>query len=129
MDEVLSGLYAVTIHVRNIREARKFYRDTLALRELAYDEKVGRAVFALPGTTTVLRMHVQGPDEGGREPGTVSGIMFRHPDPRAACEEIRRRGGTITNEPRLVELPGTKFVLGVFADPDGNEFVLTNRSD
>ncbi|HLY76910.1 MAG TPA: VOC family protein, partial [Thermoplasmata archaeon] len=94
-----------------------------------FDEKVGRATFALPGTPTILRMHIQGPDEGGREPGTVSGILFRHPDPVAACAEIQRRGGTVTNEPRRVELPGVQFVLGVIADPDGNEFVITNRTD
>jgi catechol 2,3-dioxygenase-like lactoylglutathione lyase family enzyme len=129
MDEVITALYAVTVHVRDIRPARKFYHEALGFREISYDEKSNRASFALPGTSTVLRMHVQGPDEGGREPGTVSGILFRHPDPVAACEEIRRRGGTIANEPRVVELPTTKFTLGVVADPDGNEFIITNRND
>jgi catechol 2,3-dioxygenase-like lactoylglutathione lyase family enzyme len=128
MVEVITRLYAVTIHVRDIAKARGFYRDVLALKELNYDEAVGRAVFALPGTSTILRMHVQGPGEGGREPGTVSGLMFWHPDPVAGCAEIQRRGGTIVDEPHRLELPGASFVLGVFADPDGNEFILTNRT-
>jgi catechol 2,3-dioxygenase-like lactoylglutathione lyase family enzyme len=129
MPEVITGLYAVTLHVRDIRTAREFYRGVLQFRELTFDEAAGRATFALPGTSTILRMHIQGPGEGGREPGTVSGVMFWHPDPTAACAEIKTRGGTITNEPRVIDLPGAKFVLGVFADPDGNEFILTNRTD
>jgi predicted enzyme related to lactoylglutathione lyase len=129
MTEVLTGLYAISVHVRDISTARKFYRDVFGLRELSFDERSHRAVFALPGTSTILRMHVQGPDEGGREPGTVTGVMFRSPDPVSACEEIRRRGGTVTNEPRVVELPGVRFVLGVVADPDGNEYIVTDRSD
>jgi predicted enzyme related to lactoylglutathione lyase len=129
VSEVITGLYALSVHVRDIQKARTFYREVLGLTELSFDAAANRAVFALPGTSTILRMHIQGPDEGGREPGTVSGIMFRHPDPAEACREIVRRGGTVTNEARLVELPGVKFVLAVIADPDGNEFVITNRAD
>jgi catechol 2,3-dioxygenase-like lactoylglutathione lyase family enzyme len=129
MDEVITGVYAITVHVSNIQSSRDFYREVLGLRQLSFDEGSSRATFALPGTSIILRMHVQGPAEGGREPGTVSGVMFRHPDPVAACAEIKRRGGSVENEPRIVELPGVRFVLGVFADPDGNEFIITDRSD
>jgi predicted enzyme related to lactoylglutathione lyase len=86
-------------------------------------------VFALPGTSTILSMHVQAPGEEGREPGTVSGVVFSHPDPTSACEEFKRRGGNVTVEPTLVELPGAKFVRAVVADPDGNEFLISNRVD
>ncbi|MFZ0892583.1 MAG: VOC family protein [Thermoplasmata archaeon] len=129
MTEVVTGLHAVTIHIRDVHKARTFYRDVLGLKEVSFSEARNRAVFALPGTSTLLTMHVQSGDEGGREPGTVTGIILQHPDPMAACEEIRRRGGTIANEPRVIEFPGTKFVLGVIADPDGNEFVISNRTD
>ena len=129
MAEIITGLHAVTIHICDVQRARTFYRDVLGLKEISFDEKVGRVSFALPGTSTILKMHVQGPDEGGREPGTVSGIMFRHPDPAAACTEVLSRGGTVTNEARLVQLPHASFVLGVVADPDGNEFIITNRTD
>jgi catechol 2,3-dioxygenase-like lactoylglutathione lyase family enzyme len=129
MTEVVTGLHAVTIHIRDVHKARAFYRDVLGLKEVSFNEARNRAVFALPGTSTLLTMHIQAGDEGGREPGTVTGIILRHPDPAAACEEIRRRGGTIANEPRVVEFPGVKFVLGVIADPDGNEFIISNRTD
>ena len=129
MHEVIGGLHSVTVHIRDIQAARTFYRDVLGLREVAFDEKASRAAFAIPGTATLLTMHIQAPGEQGRDPGTVSGIVFHHPDPVAACATIRQRGGTVTTEPSVVELPGRKFVRAAFADPDGNEFLLSNRSD
>jgi predicted enzyme related to lactoylglutathione lyase len=127
MTDIITGLYAVTVHITDAKKARTFYRDVLGLKELSFDETANRAAFALPGTSTMLTMHIQGPDEGGREPGTVTGIIFSNPDPMAACEEIKRRGGTVTNEPRVVERPGVKFTMGVVADPDGNEFIISSR--
>jgi len=129
MVEVISGLHSVTLHIRDIHKARTFYRDALGLKEISFDEKASRAAFALPGTSTLLTMHIQGPGEEGRDPGTVSGIVFRSPDPAAACEEIKRRGGSVTAEPKLIESPGAKFVRAVIADPDGNEFIISNRAD
>ena len=130
MSDPVSGLHAVTIHIRDIQKARVFYRDVLGLREVSFDEKANRAVFALPGTSTILSMHIMGPGEEGREPGTVSGVVFSHPNPPEACEEIKRRGGTVTMDAREVELPGgVKFMRAAIADPDGNEFLISNRKD
>ena len=125
MTEVIESLGAVTVHIRDIARARKFYTEVLGLKELTYSEPFQRATFALPGTSTILSMHRQGEGEGGREPGTVSGLVFYHADPFAACAEIRRRGGTIASEPVSVNRPGVvAYTLGVIADPDGNEFVV-----
>jgi catechol 2,3-dioxygenase-like lactoylglutathione lyase family enzyme len=129
MSEVITGLHAVTVHIRDVQRSRTFYKEVLGFKELSFDEKANRASFALPDSSVRLTMHIQGGDEGGREPGTVTGIMFFHPDPVAACAEIKRRGGTVANEPRLIERPGVKFTLGVFADPDGNEFMISDRKD
>jgi len=129
MSEVITGLHAVTIHIRDIQKARAFYRDVLGFKELNFDEKGSRAVFALPGTSTLLTMHIQAPGEEGRDPGTVSGVVFLHPDPATACAEIKRRGGAVTVEPRTIELPGARFVRAVIADTDGNEFVVSDRRD
>ncbi len=126
MVDPIEGLSSVTVHVRDIHVARKFYREVLGLNEAGFTEQSGRAVFTLPGNPTVLAMHVQRPGEGGREPGTVSGIIFHHHDPRAAVEEIRRRGGTITMEPVEVPLPGGTMFRAAVADPDGNEFVISS---
>jgi len=129
MSDVIAGLHAVTVHIRDPERSRGFYRDVLGLRELIFDDRAGRLVYALPGTSTLLSMHVQGPGEEGREPGTVSGLVFSHPDPAAACREIARRGGAIVVEPKLVETAIGSFLRAVIADPDGNEFLLSNRTD
>jgi predicted enzyme related to lactoylglutathione lyase len=129
VSDVVSDLHAVTVHIRDAGKARSFYRDVLGLKELLFDEKAGRLVFALPNSKTLLTMHVPAPGEGGRDPGTVSGLVFGHPDPVAACREIVHRGGTVTVEPTTVETAIGSFVRAVIADPDGNEFLLSNRTD
>ena len=124
MSDVIDGMEAVTVHIRDVERARRFYSEVLGLREVSYIPAASRAAYAIPGTTTLLTMHVQGEGEGGREPGTVSGIVFSHRDPRAACSEIRKRGGSVVDEPRTFPTPLGTVTLGVFADPDGNQFVL-----
>jgi predicted enzyme related to lactoylglutathione lyase len=124
MTTTVEGLEAVTVHVRDIHAAHKFYHEVLGLEAVQFDPKAGRAVFAIPGTEVRLRMHIYDPDEGGREPGTVSGIVFSHKDPGGACAEIARRGGRIVDPPHEIHPPGFTAVLSVIADPDGNEFVL-----
>jgi predicted enzyme related to lactoylglutathione lyase len=124
MSEVIEGMEAVTVHIRDIQRARKFYSEVLGLREVSYIPSASRAAYAIPGTTTLLTMHILGEGEGGREPGTVSGIVFSHHDPKAACSEIRKRGGSIVDEPETFPTALGTVTLGVFADPDGNQFVL-----
>lgn len=124
MPATIEGLEAVTVHIRDIHKARKFYGEVLGLHEIQFDGAVGRAVFAIPGTSTTLRMHVYDPEEGGREPGTVSGVVFAHHDPKSACAEVVRRGGVVTDPPHEIHPPGFTATLAVIADPDGNEFVL-----
>ena len=129
MTEVVEGLHGVSVHILDPPRARTFYREALGLREVSFDERRGRIVFALPGTSVLLTMHVMAPGEEGRPAGTVSGIAFHSADPTAACAEFRRRGGTVTVEPTVVEVDGIRFERAVIADPDGNEFLLTNRRD
>jgi predicted enzyme related to lactoylglutathione lyase len=124
MTEVIEGMEAVSVHIRDIERARKFYSQILGLKETSFTPAASRAAFAIPGTTTLLTMHIMGESEGGREPGTVSGVIFSHHDPKAACEEIRKRGGSIVDEPSTFESPLGMQTRGVFADPDGNQFVI-----
>ncbi len=124
MSDVIEGIEAVTVHIRDIQRARRFYSEVLGLKEVSYIPSVSRAAYEIPGTTTLLTMHVLGENEGGREPGTVSGIVFSHRDPKTACSEIRKRGGSIVDEPETFPTAMGTVTLGVFADPDGNQFVL-----
>ncbi|HKV90721.1 MAG TPA: VOC family protein [Thermoplasmata archaeon] len=124
MVDVIEGLEGVTVHVRDLARSRAFYSGVLGLQEVEGPPDSPRAAFRIPGTSALLSMHVMGEGEGGREPGTVSGILFSHHDPAAAFAEIRKRGGTVVREPHTFEAALGTVALGVFSDPDGNEFVL-----
>jgi predicted enzyme related to lactoylglutathione lyase len=126
MTPVIEGLQAVTVHVTDLERARAFYSKVLGLEEDGPVPNAPRVVFKLPGTPTRLVMHIQGPDEGGREPGTVSGILFHCADPVAACAAIRQKGGTVSNEPWTTQRGGATIVRAVIADPDGNQFLLSS---
>jgi catechol 2,3-dioxygenase-like lactoylglutathione lyase family enzyme len=124
MSAVIEGMEAVSVHIRDIEKARRFYAEVLGLREVGFLPQISRAAFAIPGTSTLLTMHPMGPDEGGRDPGTVSGVVFAHRDPAGALAEIRRRGGTVVVDANTFTSALGTVTLGVFADPDGNEFVI-----
>lgn len=129
MTDVLQGLHSLTLHVRDTAAIRGYYRDVLGLKEVTFDPKLNRAVFSIPGSSTLLTMHVMAPTEGGREPGTVSGIVFHAADVPGAVAELKRRGGIVILEPTAFEAGGRTFHRAVFADPDGNEFLLSDRTD
>jgi predicted enzyme related to lactoylglutathione lyase len=123
---LILGLEAVTIHVRDVEKARTFYRDVLGLQEVRYVPQRA-AIFAIPGIPTVLNMHIKQPPEQGREPGTVTGLVFSVQDVTAACEGIRRAGGSVTDEPEKAASSAGTYLRATIADPDGNEFLLRMR--
>lgn len=124
MVEIIEGMEAVTVHIRDVAQARRFYTEVLGLKEVSFLPEASRVAYAIPGTSTLLTMHVQREGEGGREPGTVSGVVFSHRDPVTALAEIRKRGGIVVDEPKTYPTALGTITLGVFADPDGNQFVL-----
>ena len=124
MVETIEGLQAVTVHISDVDRARKFYGEVLGFKEVAFNKEFSRLSYAIPGSPTFLNMHVMGPNEGGRPPGTVSGVVFTHHDPAALAADLRGRGVTITENPEKVQFANLTFVRTVFADPDGNEFIV-----
>ncbi len=118
-------LDAVSVHIRDVERARHFYGQILGLREL--QRLPAGLVYALPGSATVLSAHIMQPNEVGRPPGTVTGVVFGVADARAALEAIRAAGGTITDEAVDVTNPSGSYVRGTIADPDGNEFLVRQR--
>jgi predicted enzyme related to lactoylglutathione lyase len=126
MAPIIEGLQAVTVHVTDLEKAREFYSKVLLLEEERSIPNIPRLLYKLHGTPTRLLMHVTTPDEGGRPPGTVSGIQFYCPDPTAACALIKKNGGTIVDEPWSMQRGHSTVVRAVIADPDGNEFILSS---
>jgi predicted enzyme related to lactoylglutathione lyase len=127
MSRVVEGLQAVTVHVTDLARARTFYANVLGLDEDPQPPDSPRVVFRIPGSETRLSMHIQGRGEGGRRPGTVSGLLFQCRDPLAACAEVLRKGGKIVNEPWTMHRGARKVVRAVIADPDGNEMILSSE--
>lgn len=126
MAPIIEGLQAVTVHVTDLEKARAFYSKVLLLEEERPIPNIPRAVYKLHGTPTRFLIHVQVGDEGGREPGTVSGLQFYCPDPVAACALIKKNGGTVVDEPWSMQRGHSTVVRAVIADPDGNEFILSS---
>lgn len=123
--DVIQGLDAFTVHLTAPRKdaARDFYTRVLGLKEVSWDDRHGRGEWEIPGGARLVA-HVMQPGEPGREPGTVTGIMFAARDVRASVEEVRRRGGRVTDEPWSSPW-GPQYAT--VADPDGNEFLLIQR--
>jgi len=126
MAPIVEGLQAVTVHVTDLDRARPFYSKVLGLEEDDPVPNLPRASFKIPGTSTRLTMHVQRPGEGGREPGTVSGVLFYCKDPIAAAESVKAHGGTVVDEPWSMQRGPATVVRTVVADPDGNQFILSS---
>ena len=118
------GMMASSVHVKDIERARKFYTGVLGFREQMFNREGKAAYFEVPGSNVTFVVHEYGGEcakNGGRPPGTVSGIVFAVPEVRRGVEELQKRGVTIT-DPALYG--GT---MASFADPDGNEFTIGTK--
>jgi lactoylglutathione lyase len=119
----LDSVAIVTVWVKDLDRALDFYTGALGL-EKGMDDEFGdsdRFVTVAPpgdGTQVALR-----PDQEGRA-GQMTGIVFGSDDPRAAAEELKGRGVEFTQDPEEQEWGG---VMGLFADPDGNQLVIHSR--
>ena len=123
MTPVFDSLDSITLHVRDLDKARRFYGEVLGLPEAPLPSESGLLLFTLPGGARLL-MHVQGDQEPGRPAGGPTGLMLATRDAHRSVEEVRRRGGTITDEPWKAPWGP---VYATVADPDGNELVLIQR--
>lgn len=117
----LQGLQIVTVHVHDLSEARGFYQKALGANERMVDEEMGWAQLELPDGTGV-GLHIwDSPcqENGGRAPGTVTGVVLTVDDAHAFAEEAQAAGGELTDP--VEELPWGPLG-GTIADPSGNEF-------
>jgi len=116
----LSSVQIVTVWVRDRNAALDFYTTKLGL-EVGIDETFGEGqrflTVATPGGGTQIALN-EGDDS---RIGAMTGIVFGSTDPAATYEELSARGVEFTEPPSEQEWGA---LMGLFKDPDGNEFVL-----
>jgi predicted enzyme related to lactoylglutathione lyase len=122
MPAPIRGIDSIWVHIRDVREARKFYRDALGLKEISYSEEGQHASYKVPGVG-YLGIHKQAKGEPGRRAGTVSGVYFKVADVKKTAAQIAKRGGKVTDRPEKKPWGNWNATI---ADPDGNEFVITD---
>ena len=111
----------VTLGVRNLEVATRFYRDVLKLPKL--DSPPGISFFELGKTWLSLyprhelAADAELPDDGRGFPGFTLAHNVRSPEAvDALMAEVEAGGGRIVKRPRRADWGGHS---GYFADPDG----------
>jgi len=111
----------LSIPVRDLDRAVRFYRDTLGLALLF--SVSGLAFFDCGGVRIMLAV----PENGAFErTGTV--FYFDTADIRASYEALAARGVKMTDKPHLIaEMNGVQTWMAFFEDPDGNTLALMSE--
>ncbi len=117
MTALWQGINVVSISVRNLERAKRFFGETLALGEPVYDlPDAGWIEFATGGAGN-LAITPAGPDWA---PSTGTTLVLNVADCFEAVSELRSRG-VICEDPQV--FPG--FVtFASFYDPDGNRLQM-----
>lgn len=119
------------IRVGDLERSLRFYTEVLGMRLLRrQDYPDGKFTLAFVGyedeaSGAVIELTYNW-DVDHYEPGTGFGhIAIEVPDAYAACEEIKRRGGTVTREAGPMKHGTT--VIAFVADPDGYKLELIQK--
>jgi catechol 2,3-dioxygenase-like lactoylglutathione lyase family enzyme len=117
---------AIIICTRNRALATAFYRDTLGLTLMAYEDNFA-AVFYIGGVT--LRVSIV----ADFTPHEHTILGFHVPDVQATVKALREKGVTFNRYPRFAQdelgiwtAPGGTVRVAWFKDPDGSVLSVTN---
>lgn len=99
---------------RDMQRALKFYSSVFGLVPSMESEWWSELTFG----DTIVALH--GGGDGSRNSTDLS---LQVDNIVAACRMIREHGGSLVSEPEKRE--GEPIVLAIFADPEGNEVMLT----
>lgn len=116
----ITGTFGMTMHVNDLGKVSKFW-ESLGLKPLFSDGD--SAAFAVPGSgpITLHRWQSACQSNGGRPPGTVSGLMLSVDDAKAVTDRVTSAGGKVLAPPFPAPTGGQWAIV---ADPDGNEFMV-----
>lgn len=117
----------VTVVVRDVRRAARWYRDALGFRAKSVSAKWGWAEVAVPGASVRLALVEPRKEWGpiGRKlrarMGKNTGVILHTKDILRERERLAAKDVRFTREPRREPWGGLE---ALFVDPDGNEFHL-----
>jgi extradiol dioxygenase family protein len=118
----LARLGQVSLHIRDVARAERFYGETLGLQHLfTYGDL---AFFDLDGT----RLYLHRKDEADWQPGSI--LYLRVDDIQAAWDELKRRGVERLDRPHVIfvhEDTGIEEWMAFFSDGEGNTLALMAR--
>ena len=115
-------LSTARIFVRDLEEARRFYRDALGLAQIASEPKLGYCVFESGAAQLVIESVADdAPADERILVGRFTGLSFQVDDIAATCEQLEARRVRFTGAPEAQAWGG---VLATFVDPAGNELQL-----
>jgi predicted enzyme related to lactoylglutathione lyase len=118
----LGQLGQVSLHVRDVARAERFYGETLGLPHVFTFGDL--AFFDLDGTR--LYLHRKDADEW--QPGSI--LYFVVDDIEAAYGELSNRGVELTGEPQRIfvhEDTGLEEWMAFFSDGEGNTLALMEQ--
>lgn len=117
---MITHLGNVTVVVRNLNRALKFYRDTLGLRLAFFDKKHNWVCFDA-GKGVTFSLTVPWSKASRKLVGVPTGVSFQVVDIAATYSRLRKKRVKFGFAPREEPWGGW---LANFADPDGNRFFL-----
>jgi predicted enzyme related to lactoylglutathione lyase len=120
-DGRLGTIGQVSLHVRDIERATRFYRATLGLPHLYTFGDL--AFFEADG----VRLYLHRKDESEWRPGSV--LYFTVDDINATQASLAERGATFSGAPHRIHTHdnGTEEWMTFFADGEGNTLALMAR--
>ena len=116
----ITGTFGMTMHVHDLGRVTKFW-GSLGLDPQQLDADTASLPIPGSGPITLHRWQTACATNGGRPPGTVSGILLAVDDANAMCDRVGAAGGKVVTPPFRPETGGSWAVV---ADPDGNEFMV-----
>lgn len=119
------NLNTARVFVRDLTQARIFYRDQLGLPVNTQDAAHGVVVFNAGNCELVVQaVAPDAPPAQQARVGRACGLSFRVPNLHVAHQDLVSRGVVFSAAPQRQFWGGT---VATFRDPDGNEFELVQR--
>jgi len=117
----LGPLGQVSLHIRDVTRAERFYGETLGLRHLYTFGDL--SFFDMDGT----RLYLHRKDDAEWQPGSI--LYFRVDDIQAAWDELGRREINRRQEPHVIFVheSGIEEWMAFFADGEGNTLALLEQ--